>query len=131
MVSFVVKVFPRGTASFEGFIIGSPTLDCAPYGLELRIRCSSYRFDGLGGVHLPRYDLPRRNAPRIIHAIEDPQGPRALAAKYTLGGTNSCRFRWKAEIATSVREAWMGVRRVYRLVSLWPTKITIHLWLES
>ena len=57
-----MKVFPRGQSSFAGLIVGFPQLDVPPYGLGFRILKSTFIFDWLGGVQVPRLDLERRAA---------------------------------------------------------------------
>ena len=60
VMDLVFKVFPLGSASFPGLIIGLPTLDVAPFGLGHRLSKDYHVFDGLGGVRLPRLEVEAR-----------------------------------------------------------------------
>ena len=53
------KVFPKGTCSLPGIILGYPALDSAPYGLGWQVQSTVHTFHALC-VSLPRIELARR-----------------------------------------------------------------------
>jgi hypothetical protein len=74
IVDLVAKIFPKGSSTFPGLIIGMPALDVAPYGLGFRVCKATYALDTLG-IQVPRLDLDRRDAlnvcNRVTSATED------------------------------------------------------------
>ena len=59
------KVFPKGSCSLPGVIIGFPVLDAAPYGLGLVTQPTVHAFSALQ-VALPRLELSGRTQYRVI-----------------------------------------------------------------
>ena len=65
------KVFPKGSCSLPGVIIGFPVLDAAPYGLELVTQPTVHAFSALQ-VALPRLELSRRTQYRVARKLDSP-----------------------------------------------------------
>ncbi len=55
-------MFPEGTATYDGLILGFPSLDVQPYGMGWRIHKTTFTFDLLGNISLPRFDADKRQA---------------------------------------------------------------------
>ena len=60
-VDIIFKIFPRGTSTFPGLIIGFPTLDVEPYGWGFSLLANSFKLDAVSAV-LPRLDVERRES---------------------------------------------------------------------
>ena len=89
----IVKIFPNGSSTFPGLILGLPSLDVAPYGLGFRICEATYALDTLS-VQLPRLDVARRDALNVCNLATSASEEDVQAAWKFLGAANSCNLSW-------------------------------------
>jgi hypothetical protein len=99
---FVCKVFPKGTATFQGIILGMPCLDCAPYGLGLRLCKTTFMLESLDCLQLPRLDLHRRDALNILNRAEGVTEVQKKSARQVLEGSNMTSLLWQDRIADQI-----------------------------
>lgn len=82
VVDLVFKLFPKGTASFPGLIIGLPTLDVPPYELGHRLGKDVHISDGLNGIRLPGLEIHARARLHGETGGQSMRVTRALDAEY-------------------------------------------------